>query len=304
MSKSILKSLTLMLLAACADPFDPGSLIVEPRVLGVQVQVDGAPARATPHPGEMVHLTLLTASLEVQPVFRWALAVCVAGLAPDKPCQGEPLLVAQDTSSAPSLTFTVPSESQLGDANALSLFGIVCSRGEPASDASGGHCAGDDAHGTPLEYHLALSRGSDDNLQPDLAQTEFRIDGASWPENAPLQPGCAAQPDLPRVRADGKEHDIALELGPNARETYLTPDQHSVREELELSHFVTAGKLSRQFSFVERSDTALRPEVAVSWKAPHDKDLTGNEETVRLIVVVRDQRGGIAQLERSLCVVR
>lgn len=304
MNKLMLRSFALWFLAACADPFDPGSLIVEPRVLGVQVEVEGAAQRATPHPGETVHITLLTASLEVQPVFHWALAVCVAGADPQQPCQGDPLVVARDTSSAPSLTLVVPSESTLGAARALSLFGVVCSRGEPVSDAAGGHCAGDGAHGTPLSYELALAEGSDENLQPDLAQTVFRLDGVSWPANTAPQPGCAAQPDLPRVHADGKEHQLAIVLGPNARETYVSRDQRAVREELELSQFVTAGALSRQFSFVEASDTTLQPEVTAGWKAPHDKDLTGPEETVRLIVLVRDLRGGIAQTERSLCVVR
>lgn len=304
MNKFIFNALALLSLSACADPFDHGSLIVEPRVLGVQVEVQGAPRRASPHPGETVHITLLTASLEVQPVFRWALAVCVASADPHAPCQGEPLLVQQDTSSAPSLTLVVPTERELFGASALSLFGVVCSRGEPMADASGGHCAGDGAHGTPLVYQLALASDGDENLQPDLTQTTFELDGAGWPANVSLQPGCAAQPDLPRVHADGKGHDVTIALGPSARETYLAPDRQTVREELALSHFVTAGELSRQFSFVEPSDATLEPEITLSWKAPHASELTGSEQTVRLIVLVRDLRGGIAQIERSLCVVR
>jgi len=302
MTKLIPLSLSLLTLTACADPFDPGSLIVDTRVLGARVEVDGDEQRTTPRAGETAEVRFLVAGLTPAPSLRWALVACLAD--GEDTCQGAPLSVSEGSGVSPSLTVTVPAESELGGASSLAVLGIVCTRGEP--NMADGTCRGDGASGVPLIYELVLARAvdnSDENLQPDLTQTRFLLDGAEWPASEPAaSDGC--EPGLPEVRANEKEHDFTFELGPEAREMYLSEDLRGVREELQISHFVTAGELSRQFTFIDPKDDSERPRATVKWTAPKAKELSIDRLRMRLLAVVRDQRGGIAQVERALCVVR
>lgn len=66
---SLAVPLTLALPAAmasfgCQDDFTPASLITKPRLLGIQVQVDGDATRATPFFGESVDVSILVAGPE------------------------------------------------------------------------------------------------------------------------------------------------------------------------------------------------------------------------------------------------
>jgi len=298
-------SLALLSLAAC-ESFTPGSLITDTRVLGARVEVEGDPSRSTPRPGERVLVSLLVAGSRETPVLSWALAACLPGGSAGADCVGEPLGTALGISGRPELTLTVPSDSALGSSTKLQLGGIVCVAGTPELSESGARCVGDGAVGTVVLFDLPLARasdGSDDNQQPDLTDTGFALDDVPWTATSADPSGCASQA-LPEVRADEQEHDITIELGPSARELHLGPDRQVVYEELQLSHFSSAGELSRQFTFVEPEDDRERPRVSVKWTAPRASELLGDTQTVRLILVVRDLRGGIALSERALCVVR
>jgi hypothetical protein len=298
-------SLALLSLAAC-ESFTPGSLITDTRVLGARVEVEGDPSRSTPRPGERVLVSLLVEGSTETPALSWALAACVPGGSAGAACAGEPLGSAQGMSERPELSLTVPSDSVLGSSTKLQLGGIVCVAGTPELTERGARCAGDGAVGTVVLFDLPLARasdGSDDNQQPDLAQTTFALDEVAWTATSADRSGCAGQ-GLPEVQADEKEHDITIELGPSVRELYLSPDRQVAYEELQLSHFSSAGELSRQFTFVEPEDDRERPRVSVKWTAPKASKLLGDAQTVRLILVVRDMRGGIAWTERALCVVR
>ena len=74
------------------------------------------------------------------------------------------------------------------------------------------------------------------------------------------------------------------------RPTKLDPS----RESLQLSHFTTAGELSRAFDSVPWDSEEL--ERQVSWTAPKQPGL------VRFWLVLRDFRGGGAFIERAACV--
>jgi hypothetical protein len=298
-------SFSLLSLTACSDPFDAGSLIDNPRVLGVHVEVENDALRTTPRAGETAKVSLVMVGPEEPTTVRWALATCLPATGDKAGCNGEPLSVAQGTSATPELTLTVPSTAALGDASTLLVAGIVCLVGEPVLDDTGAHCVGDGADGTTLQYDLALSRaenGSDENRSPSLAETTFRFDQDDWSEKVATPDGCAGE-DLPQVFADEKEHDLDIELGPDTREVTMSSDLRATHEELQVSHFVTAGVLGRQFSFVEPSDERERPTVSIKWTAPKAKELHVSVLAVRFVVVVRDMRGGIALVERSLCVV-
>lgn len=305
MNKLIPLTLAALGLTACAT-FDPGSLITDARVLGVQVEVDGDPVRTSPRPGESARISLLLAGVEASPVVKWALVVCAPSDAPSATCQGEPLAFASGTGTTPTLTLTVPSEAQLGKTSALQVGGIVCQRGEPELTSAGARCTGEGADGTTLVYELALARaadGSDENLAPELSQTVLRFDEQAWTTTNLEAPSCVDQ-GLPTFHADEKEHDIDIELGGDVRELTSSGDDDAVFEELQLSHFVTAGELSRQFSFVEPTDQSERPKVRVKWTAPKAKKLVGDSQTASLTLIVRDMRGGIARTERVFCIVR
>jgi hypothetical protein len=66
------------------------------------------------------------------------------------------------------------------------------------------------------------------------------------------------------------------------------------RESLQLSHFTTAGDLTRAFETIAWDSEAL--ERSVSWTAPEEPGL------VRFWLVLRDFRGGGAFVERAACV--
>ncbi|MET0286922.1 MAG: hypothetical protein ABW352_20740 [Polyangiales bacterium] len=294
-----LLALSLLPLSACVE-FDPGSLITDTRVLGATVQVEGDLERATPRPGETANLGFVIEGVVLEPVVSWSLAVC---LPTSTTCAEASLTSSTGRGSAPTLQVRVPAESALGDARSLHIEGVICMRGEP--DATRSRCVGDQADGTPLVYELALARRDDDeNLQPNVAQTRFRFDGQEWPEGDALAQGCRAQPELPQALADEKEHRITIELGPDARELYVGPDGEAMYEELQLSTFVNAGELERQFSFVSAADERERPAIELKWTSPKRKRVEGNDLGVRLLVLVRDSRGGLSRLERSLCTVR
>jgi len=305
MTKPSLISLALLSLAACAS-FVPGSSITDTRVLGVRVEVEGDAQRSSPRPGESAHVSLIVEGLAASPGLRWALAVCVPAGGALSACAGEPLGFMEGTDSTPELALTVPSESALGSATTLRVGGIVCVRGTPELTDGGARCTGDGADGTSVLFDLPLARatdGSDENLQPDLAETSFTLDEVEWTATAADPSGCRGQ-GLPETPADEREHDITIVLGPNVRELYVRHDLGAAREELQLSHFTSAGELSRQFSFVEPSDERERPSVQLQWTAPKAEQLIGDSQLVRMILVVRDMRGGIARTERALCVVR
>ncbi|MET0344360.1 MAG: hypothetical protein ABW252_25330 [Polyangiales bacterium] len=295
--------LSLLTVTGCAE-FEPGSLLTETRVLGAKVQVAGDPERATPRPGETADLTFVIEGVTPSPVVRWSLAVCLPTSAP-APCSQTPLTSAAGAGTTPSVRLVVPADSALGDARTLHVSGVICTEGEP-DDGRGG-CVGDGAEGTPLVYELALARGADGgdlNRQPNVQQTRLRFDGKAWNEGTALVQGCAAQPELPQAVANEKEHRITIELGPDARELYMGPGGRATYEELQLSTFVDAGELERQFSFVSPTDARARPTVELKWTAPKQSRVQTADRGVRFVVLVRDGRGGLARIERAICAVR
>jgi hypothetical protein len=297
-------ALSLWTVPACVE-FDPGSLITETRVLGAQVQVEGDPERSTPRPGETAHVEFVIAGVELDPRVAWSLSACLPGERSADACT-DVLASAEGTGTTPGLRIAIPAESALGRVRFMRVVGLICTRG--SVDVVNARCVGDHADGTPLRYDLALAReadGSDENLQPSIQQVRLRFDGEEWRGRSALAQGCAGQPELPKVIADEREHRITIELGPDTRELYVGADERASYEELQLSTFVTGGELERQFSFVEPSDTRERPVVQIEWTAPSRKQLHGADELgVRLLVLVRDSRGGLSQVERALCVVR
>jgi hypothetical protein len=100
------------------------------------------------------------------------------------------------------------------------------------------------------------------------------------------------------VEAGGAAVTLGVTTSGGDRESYLRDDGTSARESLRLSFFASAGELERQFAVVEADDARDAPLVTMKWTPPATADVS----EVRLVVVVRDLRGGVAFAERTLCV--
>jgi hypothetical protein len=299
-------SLSLLLLfGACAPSMDPASLVEKTRVIGARVEVEGAPERAMPRPGERAHVRwLVTAPAEMPPI-GWTFALCTGPSSAATGCGHEPLGVMQGHEAQPAMDITVPPAEALGDARVLVLFGRVCSNSEPMIDAAGRPACTMNGDGTTavLTIPLAMAAG-DDNHNPALAGEAMTVDGQPWALDDHAD--CAG---LPHVMAGTVDHLLRVETAAGDRERYTEmmgdpPVPTERREALQISQFSTAGKLARTFSTVEAADPGDRPTVEVKWKAPAADQVPAAGLVVRFTFVARDLRGGADWTTRAVCVIR
>ncbi|HXI59561.1 MAG TPA: hypothetical protein VNO55_26015 [Polyangia bacterium] len=299
------------LLSGCGPTFDPASLINTTRVLGARVQVEGAPDRASPRPGETADVTWLISSPAATPPLGWAFALCAPGTVGGKTalgCESAPLALFQGTASPPRMTLSVPATEGLGAATSLILYGEICpgAGSTPTFDPQSGIPACSGGGGTTASLAIPLQRGDDANHNP-VADRAFTFDGQAWPALAAGGDPCVAGP---RVSADTKDHVIGNTTAGSDREAYTVtvdaPPQSTstlARESLQISQFTTAGKLKSQYAFVEGTDDSAATTVAVTWEAPKAVTVPPAGLPVTFTFVVRDNRGGIDWTTRVACVV-
>jgi len=277
----------------CDEPLKSVELVAEPRVLGGRVEVADDPARAAPAPGETATASFLLATPELQMPVGFAFAVCSAepqrGARPA--CAAAPFTqIASENGQldTPAVTFDVPAE--LDPAGRLALLGIICPDGSPSADGTA--CDGRDP-GTPVALELELAREGDVNSNPELPVEGIAFDADPWPALAAVDGDCSG---LGFVEvAAGSKHVVSVALDESDRDRLPRPSKlDPSRESLQLSHFATAGDLSRAFETIAwDSDELLRQ---VTWTAPKQPGL------VRFWLVLRDFRGGGAFTERAVCV--
>jgi hypothetical protein len=280
-------------LLGCDDPLKTVELIEEPRLLGARVEVLDDPGRAAPAPGETATVTFLLASPALTQTQGFALAACPA--APRRSarsaCAAEPFAAVASgdaEAAAISLTFDVPAE--LDAANRIAVLGVVCPYGSPSAD--GQSCDGVEP-GQPVMLELELARDDDTNLNPTLQAESLLLDDAPWPEVPAAEGDCSG---LGYAEVEpGSEHALQVSLDDTDRDAVPHPAElDPLRESLQLSHFATAGDLSRAFETVAwDSDELVRRS---SWTAPEQAGL------VRFWLVLRDFRGGSDFVERAICV--
>lgn len=295
-----LAAAAVSLLSACAQEFDPPSLIARTRVLGAVVQVDGDESRATPGPGESATVTWIVAAPGELPALGWAFVVCPAGKAPDRPaCTPAPLLVAQGEGT-PQFRLTVPASDALGEIDRLTVLGQICDDGVPVFDPQTGVAACTGA-GTTATIDIHVQLGADANHNPDLAARPFGIDGNDWPADD----GGLGCPGVPAVAAGSKDHVLRLATLAEDRETIVTPAVdpaaagNTSREMLQISSFDTAGKLGQTYAFVAADDASPESDVDIKWDAP---DVAPPDGLVHFVFVARDLRGGVGFATRTVCV--
>jgi hypothetical protein len=284
--------------AGCGPTFDPASLITTTRVVGARIEVEGAPDRASPLPGETANVTWLVTAPDGVPPLGWAFTVCTAG--PTLGCDGGVLAQFEGTDSPPRLAIAVPSLEVLAGATSLVVYGEICDRvdSSPTFDAQTGvpGCTG--GGGTTVTLVVSLQQGDDVNHNP-IADRAFTFDGEPWPAQGDGADPCVTGP---RVVAGTKDHIIGNTTDGADRELYTTTEGPS-RESLQVSQFTTAGKLTSQFSFVEATDTSAATTVEVPWEAPATADVPV-DGTVTFTFVTRDNRGGTDWTTRTACVER
>jgi hypothetical protein len=296
-----------LVFAGCGPEMSPPSLINDTRVVGARVEVEGAPERASPAPGETATVTWLVTAPAETPPLGWTFALCL----PDAPgklgCAAAPLGVWQGTSNPPRVTLAIPDEAALAGTSRLTLYGRICAGAAPTFDAGSGlpGCEGG-APGTTAALSIALqaTSGDDPNANHNpVGDRGFTLDGAAWPPTtAGDQDPCA---DGPRLAAGSGDHAIATLAQGSERERYTQmrgdpPVPTPARESLQLSHFTTAGKLKVAYTFVEAADAAAETAVGITWTAP-PADAIGADTPVTFTFVTRDSRGGAAWTTRTAC---
>ena len=274
----------------CDDALTRVDLVANLRVLGARVEVDGEPGRASPLPGETASVRWLVADRHPEPPLGWTLSACEAAPPGSSlpSCAAEPFATASadvPVAGEPRIDLVVPEETTAG---ALALFGVVCPDSEPVATADSLDCAGPGGRLVSLDFIL----GTDSlvNTNPTIDPEAFELDGVAMPEGL----DCATLPTVAR----SSSHELELRLEESDRDAIdPTSSAEPPKEELQVSHFTTAGKLERAFTVFEASDTNLA--ARVSWKAPSEVPLDG---FARLFFVVRDMRGGSDWIERAVCI--
>ena len=311
MNTSVTSSAILLglLLAGCGPTFDPASLINTTRVVGARVEVDGAPDRAMPKPGETATVTWLVTAPGATPPLAWAFALCAPGTAGGQSslgCEATPLGLFQGTQDPPRISLAIPAADALGAVRSLLLYGEICSGADatPTFDPESGipRCAGGGAS-TTASVSIPLQLGDETNHNP-VADRAFTFDGQAW---APLAAGDDPCVVGPRVSAGTKDHVIGNLTEGSDREPYTVlrgdpPAAALGRETLQISQFTTAGELKSQFSFVDADDANATTTVEVKWNAPKPADVPAAGAPVTFTFVVRDNRGGIDWATRVACV--
>lgn len=312
-----------LLLGGCDESDLPKSWrVTYARVLGVRAEVEGDEARATPEPGERVRVRVLIVGDEPIESLSYDLIACPA--APPRgelpSCAGEPFFAEHNEITELEgsaglareliVELDVPDEDALDGAQRVLIGGTICAGGTAESVAGGeGRCEGSSAQPVTFTAHIVLALDDADvNHNPVLADDAIRFDDDVWPryatsrlpsdedggtgdEDAGAGGGAPDGGTSLSVAANGKEHVIEISLEDSGRET-----SEGVREELQLSHFVTAGKLGRRFSVLEREQDGSEP-FEVKWSMSRIDEPPAE---VLVIFVLRDQRGGVGYALRAL----
>jgi len=269
-------------LLGCSDELSPVGLVEGPRVLAARAEVRGSEGRATPAPGELLDVRFLVAGPGGPPSAGLALEICAGdgGRTGIPGCAAAPFArVELPEVGIPELSLAVPADPGSLITGLVHLGGVVCAGGDGRFTGERPGCAGGDA----LEVVLDLPLDGDETRieNPSLGAAKITLGGA------PLL-GSPASPceEGPRVRPGA---DLTLEV--------FVP---GADEGLQLSAFVTAGRLDDAFQFAEVESGGAR--ATFRYRTPRAPAPAG--ATVHLWVVARSAHGGTDFLARTLCASR
>jgi hypothetical protein len=282
-----------LLCVACSDDFVPYNRLTKLRVLAIASEPPG------PATGETATLTPLVYTPEGDPPVSFTWSWCPA---PGPATLGYPCLVTEaelgqggvaapafDLGTGPTATF----QNTVDPAILQRLCAGIAGSGDKP----------DCSNGFPVQIRLRVATASDQLTA--VVSLNLRFDPATPANRNPRLQGLAAVLDaaprpigddpqlvLPRrvdtpIRADVPEED-AESYRPAAAAAGAAP----VRERVTLSWFVESGDPDDgRTGFIENV-TTFESAVTNKWRPGSDKDYP--PDTARIIVVVRDDRGGVA----------
>ncbi len=199
----------------CSDSLPPASLVTDLRVVAARVEVEEAPERANPLPGESVEVSVGVidrgatptddAPTLTPPPLQWSFVACIP--APTRfgqpicqtliePCESCVGLPPADPLAFPVVSFQVPSAEALEEAEAESVLlqGAICADGPPAPDAILRFLAGETDELNPCEdpqnegrfvsVEIPIEDDPDDpNLHPDIVSVTLNggVGDVAWP---------------------------------------------------------------------------------------------------------------------------
>ena len=321
-AKTVVFFLGSVLAVGCGTDFDPGSLILDLRVLAVETTIDEDTLRANPNPGETVNVRVGAFGPTPNEAMTWAATACLSLGAPFggiAPCEGAFLAneaQLEATTALPAFDFGIPIDAA-ERATQVQVLGLVCPVGVPdltvLADPQAGFgdapCTDPEDPGEPFVLTVPLEDDATlntPNVRPFFATGAFAVDGAPWPAEAGFDSACNEESRLRFSRQQVGTVDITISgFTPEDRETFsfFSDEPRELvtdRERLLISHFTTAGELERQFSSLEDDDEL---EQTVEWDLPPPEEIPTAGRPVRFVFVVRDGRGGTSWTERNLCVV-
>lgn len=338
-SMSVLSVLSI----GCSSGLPPASAVTDLRAVAAIVELPTAPGRANPSPGQDTEVSIVvidrgappsldpSISAWTPPPLQWALVACIPAptsfgvpvcQTPIQPCDGCEATPPADPLAFPVVRFQAPSADALQAADATSVLvqGAICADGPPA----------------PLDAILRFARGETDVLDPcEDPQNEGRFITVEIPiENNPddpnLNPGIEAvtlnglpwpppyQDGVPRsaprtgcgedlMGLTSEERMAHPTAGSPASTLNLfvtadslqphTQDDQTLIEEIQVSWLGDAGAFESSFSFI--TDPARS--ILTSWEPPGE--VRGDGLLARFTFVIRDGRGGTAEVQRGLCIM-
>jgi hypothetical protein len=275
-------------LLACSDSFAPASRLTDLRLLAVAADPPAA------EPGEEVKLDALYHDRRER-TLEWGYAYCdartsSAALDCARSIDPESLVIAKDT---PEQVITMPELS--GDAARATAQGvavIICPGRIVVGDTDGIPIACE-VDGQPLDLNdfeigvkRVFYREQSDNQNPAIA--ELLWDGKPWAED-----------DIKRVTACDHDTDEVEKCPANTRhslrvdavgaaEDYTDPSGAEMREQAVVQFYADGGSFEHEARTPENADTrwvARRSDVG---------------KTLSLFFVVRDSRGGVSWITRTV----
>jgi len=245
---------------ACSESFAAPSVVNNLRVVGARIDVQGAPARANPSPGDDLQASILVIDQGPTPELTWEFVACV----PTATRIGVPIcgtLIGGcdgcvgpepgDSFASPVIRFQVPSQEELDavEAREVLLQGVVCGEGSPSADAIVRFLSGETDDLVPCEnsdgepivddderivvgrfvtVQIPIERDPEDpNLNPEILNVFLK--GSTWPppyeEGVPREaPDTGCEADLDAVSEEEREKHRVAGSAPLSINLSVTPE--------------------------------------------------------------------------------
>lgn len=284
----IARCLPTLLLIACGESFAPASRLTDLRLLAVAAD---PPAAA---PGEEVKLDALYHDRRERPL-EWGYAYCdaqtsSAALDCARSIDPDSLVVATDT---PQQVITMPElTGDTARATAQGVAVIVCPGRIVAGDTEGIPIACE-VDGQPLALNAfeigvkrVFYREQSDNQNPQIA--ELRWDGEPWAEDDVKRvTACDRDTDDVEECPTSTRHALSVDAA-DAAQDYTDPSGAQAREQAVVQFYADGGSFEHEARTPEDAETR--------WVARR----SDAGKTLRLFFVVRDSRGGVSWITRSV----